>query len=86
MMMAEMRDLKADLDWMMKSPSDHAKELEIAVHALERAIEAESLARELVEALEEAIWLLESYTGRYEDIERLAKELVKAKEVLGDGN
>ena len=35
-------------------------------------------------ALEEAIWLLESYTGRHEDTERLAKELVKAKEVLGD--
>ena len=43
------------------------------------------IAQELVEALEEATWLLESYTGRYEDTERLAKELVKAKEVLGDG-
>jgi hypothetical protein len=53
-------------------------------HAIERAIKAEALARELVEALEEAIWLLESYTGRHEDIERLAKELVKAKGVLGD--
>lgn len=37
----EKRDLKADLEWMMNAPSDHAKELEIAVHALERAIEAE---------------------------------------------
>lgn len=50
-----------------------------------RANKLEALARELVEALEEATWLLEGYTGRYEDIERLAKELVKAKEVLGDG-
>jgi len=49
-----MRDLKADLDWMKKrdlpanldwtknASSDHAKELEIAIHALERAIEAEA--------------------------------------------
>jgi|LSQX01.3.fsa_nt_gb hypothetical protein len=51
MKMAEKRDLKADLDWMMKSPSDHAKELEIAVHALERAIEAESIIAEIVGGL-----------------------------------
>ena len=51
-----------------------------------RADKLEALAQELVEVLEEATWLLEGYTGRYEDIERLKKELVKAKEVLGDGN
>jgi hypothetical protein len=45
----------------------------------------EDLAWELIEALGEATWLLEGYTRRYEDIERLTKELVKAKEVLGDG-
>ena len=49
-----------------------------------RANKLEALAQELVEVLEEATWLLEGYTGRYEDIERLKKELVKAKEVLGD--
>lgn len=59
--------------------------LEQALAEKERADKAEALARELVEALEEAIWLLEGYTGRHEDIERLKKELVKAKEVLGDG-
>ena len=36
------RDLPADLDWMKNAPSDHAKELMVAVHALERAIEAEA--------------------------------------------
>ena len=41
------------------------------------------IAQELVEALEEATWLLEGYTERYEDNERLIKELIKAKEMLG---
>jgi hypothetical protein len=52
-------------------------------HTFKQA-KAESPARELVEALEEAIWLLESYIGRHENIERLVKELVKAKKVLKD--
>ena len=42
------------------------------------------IAQELVEALEEATWLLEGYPERYEDNERLIKELIKAKEMLGD--
>ena len=52
---------------------------------VKHATEMEDLAWELIEALGEATWLLEGYTRRYEDIERLTKELVKAKEVLGDG-
>ena len=82
-----MRDLKADLEWMFSAPSDHAKELEIAVHALERAIEAETLARELAETLEVAhgemyaryqVGISDRITGLVLGV------LQKAKEVLGD--
>lgn len=84
------RDLKADLDWMMKSSSDHAKELEIAVHALERAIEAESLVRDLVEAL--GMVLEEMANCGFEVEEIFDPEKVvhafgvfeKTKEVLGE--
>lgn len=52
------RNLVNDLDWMMTAPSDHAQELEIAVHALERAIEAEKLNKGLGEMLKTALWNL----------------------------
>lgn len=93
-----MRDLKADLEELhslMQSADDWENMqnfirafgdewLNQALAEKERADKAEALARELVEALEEAVWFLEGYTGRHEDIERLKKELIKAKEVLGD--
>ena len=94
MMMAEMRDLKADLEKLKSHEENDVRFMSLVkynkflvakvLNKQKRSKQLEALARELVEAVEEAIWLLESYTGRHEDIERLAKELVKAKEVLGD--
>lgn len=68
----------------IKAESDAEDYHDIMINTVDRVRVLEAFARELVEALEEATWLLEGYTGRYEDIERLKKELVKAKEVLGD--
>lgn len=74
------RDLEADLGWL-SSP--------ICGHILKRAIEAEALARELVEALEEALLLTTIFMHTDEsDLMKAECEMVlaKAKEVLGDEN
>jgi len=56
-------------------------------HAIERAIKAEELARELVEALEifYTVNIDASLKERIEDAKKAQAVLVKAKEVLGDG-
>ena len=57
-------------------------------HAIERAMEAEELNRELVEALEEALLLTTIFMHTDEsDLMKTECEMVlaKAKEVLGDG-
>ncbi len=75
----ERRDLKADLDWMFNAPSDHAKELEIAVHALERAIEAEkALGNETILNCKSIAGL----TKRVKKSEALCQELVDTLEEI----
>jgi hypothetical protein len=95
------RDLKADLasltgDWGVHENNwFRANGVEIVEHAIERAIKAEELARELVEALKhiERLAELARSRSRYPGAVmscgaeiRLAVEgaLEKAKEVLGD--
>jgi hypothetical protein len=55
-------------------------------HAIERAIKAEELARELVETLEifDTVNIDASLKERIEDAKKARAVLVKAKEVLGD--
>ena len=61
-----MRDLQKDLDWVLK-----AKEYPVVlVSALERAIKAEALNRELIEALD---FLLHGIYTPAEDLERISK-------------
>ena len=69
-----MRDLQKDLDWALK-----AKEFPVVlVSALERAIKAEALNRELIEALD--FLLHRKYTGDTEErILGAARLLAKAK-------
>ncbi len=57
-------------------------------HAIERAIKAEELARELVETLEifDTVNVDASMKERIEDAKKARAVLVKAKEVLGDGD
>jgi hypothetical protein len=91
-----MRDLKADLAWLNSPSRQDGKWVdalsldqyleecneiaEICEHALERAIKAEALARDLVEALED----VHPRAGVVKWIKR-RRVLYKAKEVLGDG-
>ena len=65
---------------------------EVAEHAIERAIKAEALARELVAALRRISEILDNATCRcrcgfceyFNAQKRAEKALAKAKEVLGD--
>lgn len=84
------RDLKADLALVRQSGfySSIGGVWKIAEHAIERAIEAEALSRELVEALEiayDAMYLDIMNAHDYPNCElKVKKVLAKAKEVLGD--
>lgn len=44
----------------------------------------QTVAEGVVEALGEAVWLLESYTALREECQKLEVEIAKAKEVLDD--
>ena len=100
MKMAEMRDLKADLEELESLKEDIVcfiennaeKWLEQDVSEAERAEKAEALARELVAALQGVSGMLDYATGEcrcgvceYCNVQKRAdKALAKAKEVLGD--
>ena len=66
----------------------HENGIEIAEHAIERAIKAEALVREMLVALEiayDAMYLDIVNAHDYPNCERKVKKvLAKAKEVLGD--
>ena len=78
-------------DWFLDegaAPENHVPNLQFIAearegwpHAIERAMRAESLVREMIKKLEQADEALQWYEGRDLDIERLVE---KAKEVLGD--
>ena len=96
------RDLKADLEAIREgatlfgdpNPGVNTQyELyEVAEHAIERALKAEALARELVAALQRISEILDNATCRcrcgfceyFNAQKRADKALAKAKEVLGD--
>ena len=86
-----MRDLQKDLDRIRMLFADESNSQDVEEEYiglvmdnheewLQRAIKAESLNKELVEALDEALWTLECYTSQ--DVDGLITVLAKAKELI----